>query len=112
MTMPADTTLRHLLLTITAPSQSIAEAETEADFTASSTSDFISLLLMKERQGLGHARYAKLHVSSNQLFGKGLANTMSLWFRNFQFSCLIPPKAAVNEDSSISLSSVNGCLDV
>lgn len=40
----ADTMLWHLLLVITAPAQSIQEAETEADFTDSSISDFISPL--------------------------------------------------------------------
>lgn len=53
-----------------------------------------------------------LHVSSNQHFGEGLANTMCLRSRNFHIFSLIPHEAAVNDDSSVLLSSVNGCLDL
>lgn len=65
-----------------------------------------------EWQGLGYVHYTKLHLHSNQLFGKGLANRKSLWSRNFHIGSLIPHKAAVNDDSSISLPSVNGCSDI
>lgn len=65
-----------------------------------------------EWQGLGYVYYAELHLHSSLLFGEGLANTVSLWSRNFHTGSLIPHKAAVNDDSSISLSSVNGCLDI
>lgn len=65
-----------------------------------------------EWRGLGCVHYAKLHWCFSLLFGEGLANTVSLWSRNFHTGSLIPHKAAVNDNSSISLSSVNGCLDI
>lgn len=65
-----------------------------------------------EWRGLGCVHHAKLHLCSSLLFGEGLANTVSLWSRNFHTGSLTPHKAAVNGDSSISLSSVNGCLDI
>lgn len=65
-----------------------------------------------EWQGLGYDHYAKLHLCSSLLFGGGLANTVPLWSRNSHTGSLIPHKAAVNDDSSISLSSINGCLDI
>lgn len=65
-----------------------------------------------EWQSLGYVHYAKLHLCSRLLFGEGLANAVSLWSRNFHTGSLIPHEAATNDNSSISLSLVNGCLDI